>query len=92
MKYLILTLILTIFFSQVNFSQVEKVEFELEKIPFKMSLNSGVYKSRLSGASQRENSFRNFSIFAQVYFPFKRSLVNLTRLPIFLTDYLPLVL
>ena len=57
MKSLILTLILTIFFSHRNFSQVEKVEFELEKTPFKMSLNSGVYKSRLSGASQRENSF-----------------------------------
>ena len=55
MKPLILTLISTIFFSQVNFSQVEKVEFELEKTPFKMSLNSGVYKSRLSGASEREN-------------------------------------
>ena len=74
MKPLILALILTIFFSQRKFSQMEKVEFELEKTPFKMSLNSGVYKSRLSGASERENSFRNFSIFAQVYFPFKRSL------------------
>ena len=49
MKSLILTLILTICFSHRNFSQVEKVEFELEKTPFKMSLNSGVYKSRLSG-------------------------------------------
>ena len=98
MKSLILTSILTIFFSQRNFSQVEKVEFEIEKTFFKMSLNSGVYKSRLSRASDRENSFRNFSIFAQVYFPFKRSLdkprtsFKLTRLQPFLTGYLPLVL
>ena len=60
MKPIILTLVLITFFSQRNFSQVEKVEFEIEKTPFKMSLNSGVYKSRLSGASERENSFRNF--------------------------------
>ena len=74
MKPFVLTLISSIFFIQVIFSQVENVQFELEKTPFKMSLNSGVYKSRLSGASLKENSFRNFSIFAQVYFPFKRSL------------------
>jgi len=59
---LLITFIFTIFFVQKNFSQVEKVQFELEKTPFKMSLNSGFYKSRISGASQKENSFRNFSI------------------------------
>ena len=74
MKPFVLTLIISIFFIHGSFSQVENVQFELEKTPFKMSLNSGVYKSRLSGASTKENSFRNFSIFVQVYFPFKRSL------------------
>ena len=55
-------------------SQLEKAYFEVEKTTFKYSLNTGVYKSRLSGANERENSFKNFSIFAQVYFPFKRAL------------------
>ena len=55
-------------------SQLEKAYFEVEKTTFKYSLNTGIYKSRLSGANERENSFKNFSIFAQVYFPFKRAL------------------
>ena len=55
--------------------RVEKVEFELEKTPFKISLNTGVYRSRFDlPVDANVNSFRNFSIFAQVYFPFKRSL------------------
>ena len=74
MKPFIFTLIFSTLFICNYFAQVEKVQFELEKTPFKMSLNSGLYKSRLSGSSEKENSFRNFSIFAQVYFPFKRSL------------------
>jgi hypothetical protein len=74
MKPFIFTLIFSTLFICNYFAQVEKVQFELEKTSFKMSLNSGLYKSRLSGSSEKENSFRNFSIFAQVYFPFKRSL------------------
>ena len=55
-------------------AQIEPVKFDLEKTTFKYSFNSGIYKSRLSGASNKENNFRNFSFFTQVYFPFKRSL------------------
>jgi len=68
-------IIASVFFSSVNcVSQLEKVQFELEKTTFKYSINAGIYKSRLPGANEIENSFKNFSVFAQVYFPFKRSL------------------
>ena len=68
-------LLLTVLFSYINCnSQLEKVQFELEKSTFKFSINSGGYKSRLPGAYKKENSFKNFSVFAQLYFPFKRSL------------------
>ena len=55
-------------------SQVERVVFELEKTPLKVSINPGVYRSRLPGSSSLESSFRQPAFFAQVYFPFKRSL------------------
>ena len=70
---LILLLVVIIF--NISFkAQLDQVNFKLEKTTFKYSLNSGIYKSRLSGASEKENSFKNISFFAQVYFPFKRSL------------------
>ena len=70
---LILLLVVIIF--NISFkAQLDPVNFKLEKTTFKYSLNSGIYKSRLSGASDKENSFKNISFFAQVYFPFKRSL------------------
>ena len=65
-------IIASVFFYSVNcVSQLEKVQFELEKTTFKYSINAGIYKSRLLGANEIENSFKNFSVFAQVYFPFK---------------------
>ena len=74
MKSFIIALGLMIFYNLNLIAQIETVKFELEKTTFKYSLNSGIYKSRLSGATNKENSFRNISFFAQVYFPFKRSL------------------
>ena len=55
-------------------SQLERVVFELEKTPLKVSVNPGIYRSRLPGSSSIESSFRQPAFFAQVYFPFKRSL------------------
>ena len=75
MKAISLTILITIFIAFNSYTQVEKVEFELEKTPFKISLNTGVYRSRFDlPVDANVNSFQNFSIFAQVYFPFKRSL------------------
>ena len=55
-------IIASVFFSSVNcVSQLEKVQFELEKTTFKYSINAGIYKSRLPGANEIENSFKNFS-------------------------------
>lgn len=67
---LIVFILLTISLS----GQVERVVFELEKTPLKISINPGFYRSRLPGSSSLERSFRQPAFFAQVYFPFKRSL------------------
>ena len=74
MKGTIISLFVIIIFNIDFKAQLDPVKFKLEKNTFKYSLNSGIYKSRLSGASAKENSFKNISFFAQVYFPFKRSL------------------
>ena len=74
MKGTIISLFVIIIFNIGFKAQLDPVKFKLEKTTFKYSLNSGIYKSRLSGASVKENSFKNISFFAQVYFPFKRSL------------------
>ena len=74
MKGTLFLLLIAIIFNTNLRAQYEPVRFKLEKITFKFSFNSGIYKSRLSGASDKENSFKNISFFAQVYFPFKRSL------------------
>ena len=74
MKRTLISIIVVVILNTNLKAQIESVNFELEKTSFKYSLNSGVYKSRISGASEKENSFRNISFFAQVYFPFKRSL------------------
>ena len=69
-----LVLIVATIYSISIYSQVERVVFELEKTPLKVSINPGVYRSRLPGSSSIESSFRQPAFFAQVYFPFKRSL------------------
>ena len=74
MKGTLFLLLIAIIFNTNLRAQYEPVRFKLEKTTFKFSFNSGIYKSRLSGASDKENSFKNISFFAQVYFPFKRSL------------------
>ena len=70
----LISLLVIIIFNISFKAQLDPVNFKLEKTTFKYSLNSGIYKSRISGASEKENSFKNISFFAQVYFPFKRSL------------------
>ena len=72
MKKIVL-IVATIYSISIS-SQVERVVFELEKTPLKVSINPGVYRSRLPGSSSLESSFRQPAFFAQVYFPFKRSL------------------
>ena len=74
MKGTIISLFVIIIFNIGFKAQLDSVKYKLEKTTFKYSLNSGIYKSRLPGASEKENSFKNISFFAQVYFPFKRSL------------------
>ena len=74
MKGTVISLFVIIIFNVGFKAQIDPVKFKLEKTTFKYSLNSGIYKSRLPGASEKENSFKNISFFAQVYFPFKRSL------------------
>jgi len=56
------------------YSQVEKVKFELEKTPFKFNINAGPYRSRFESGTEKEKGFNQPAFFAQVYFPFKRSL------------------
>ena len=72
MKSIILCLIIV--GSGAISGQVERVVFELEKTPLKVSINPGVYRSRLPGSNKIENNFGQPAFFAQVYFPFKRSL------------------
>ena len=70
------SLLIFLFCSLSFFSQVEKVKFELERTSLKININSGVYKSRIYSSNEAEkvNRFRQPAFFAQVYFPFKRSL------------------
>ena len=76
MKFFIIILNFIFYSSFLICGQINPLKFEIEKTPFKYSINTGLYKSRLSGASLKENSFKNFSIFAQIYFPFKRSMYS----------------
>ena len=70
----IVLFILTWTFTISCWTQVEKVEFELEKTALKINFNTGLYRSRLPNTISPTNSFRQPAFFAQVYFPFKRSL------------------
>ena len=72
MKGTLFSLVISIIFNTNLKAQFKPVKFKLEKTTFKFSFNSGIYKSRLSGSSGKENSFKNISFFAQVYFPFKK--------------------
>ena len=67
-------LFIFLFFTLPIYCQVEKVFFELEKTPLKISINPGIYRSRLPGSTTLESGFNQPAFFAQVYFPFKRSL------------------
>ena len=60
-------------------AQIEPVKFDLEKTTFKYSFNSVIYKSRLSGASNKENNFRNFSFFTSLSNFLKRILINFIK-------------
>ena len=61
MKAISLTILITIFIAFNSYTQVEKVEFELEKTPFKISLNTGVYRYRIYlPVDANVNSFQNF--------------------------------
>ena len=70
----IVLFILTWTFTISCWTQVEKVEFELEKTSLKINFNTGLYRSRLSNTISPANSSPQPAFFAQVYFPFKRSL------------------
>jgi len=70
----IVLFILTWAFTISCWAQVEKVEFELEKTSLKINFNAGLYRSRLPNTISPASSFLQPGFFAQVYFPFKRSL------------------
>ena len=57
MKRTLISIIVVVILNTNLKAQIEPVNFELEKTSFKYSLNSGVYKYRISGASEKENSF-----------------------------------
>ena len=87
-----LSLLVVIIFNISLKAQFDPVNFKLEKLLLNTVLNFGIYKSRLSGASEKENSFKNISFFAQVYFPFKKitivpkTLINLKVILFILKD------
>ena len=65
-------LLLTVLFSYINCnSQLEKVQFELEKSTFKFSINSGGYKSRLPGAYKKKTVLKTFLFLRNYIFHLK---------------------
>jgi len=72
----IITSIITIllFSSNFAFAGLKKAKYTMEIVPFKFSLNAGVYRSRLAGGTPAKREYNNPAMFVQVYLPFKRSL------------------
>ena len=72
-KVLLLLISLFCISPQWGFSQIQKGEFELEVVPLKISLNTGIYRSRLDLYPGPQGGFNQPGMFIQVYFPFQRS-------------------
>jgi hypothetical protein len=68
---LITVLLLT---SNASFAGVKEAKYKMEIVPFKFSINGGMYRSRLANAIPAKRSYNNPALFVQVYLPFKRSI------------------
>lgn len=66
----------TLFFLHITstFAALQEAKYKLEIVPFKISLNGGLYRSRIANALPEKRSYSNPAFFIQVYFPFKRSI------------------
>ena len=58
-------------------SYYSKGKVKLEIVPFKMSINPGIYRSRIHVTPGVENKFNQLGGFVQFYFPFQRSIDKL---------------
>lgn len=56
------------------FAGFREAKHKMEIVPFKFSANTGLYRSRISGATPIKIELNNPAFFAQVFFPFKRSI------------------
>jgi len=74
MKSILTLVTILILTSSASYAGVKKAKYKLEVIPFKCSLNGGVYRSRLANAIPPKRSYNNPTGFVQVFFPFKRSI------------------
>ena len=70
---LILIFILSLL-PETSYAQLKKGEFLMEIVPLKVSLNGGLYRSRLNLYPGPQKYFKQPSTFIQVYFPFQRSM------------------
>jgi len=70
---LILIFILSLL-PETSYAQLKKGEFVMEIVPLKVSLNGGLYRSRLGLYPGPQSGFNQPGIFIQVYFPFQRSM------------------
>lgn len=73
MKSLFILLACT-FLMNPAFAGITRAKYELELIPFKCSINGGLYRSRLAESTPEEKRYNRPSLFIQTYFPFKRSI------------------
>ncbi len=53
---------------------IKEAKYKMEIIPFKFSINGGLYRSRIANALPKKRSFNNPAFFVQAFFPFKRSI------------------
>jgi hypothetical protein len=74
MKVIFTLVIFLVCTSNNTFAGLKEAKYKMEIVPFKFSLNGGVYRSRLANAVPPKREYNNPAFFVQIYFPFKRSL------------------
>ncbi|MFT6747848.1 MAG: hypothetical protein ACJAZ2_002205 [Glaciecola sp.] len=73
MKFTIALITVILLSSNAAFAGLKEAKHKMEVVPFKFSLNGGVYRSRLANAIPAKREYNNPAFFVQVFLPFKRS-------------------
>jgi hypothetical protein len=74
MKFITSMIAILLFSANFVFAGLKQAKYKMEIVPFKFSVNGGVYRSRLAGRTPPKREYKNPAMFVQVYLPFKRSL------------------